>query len=68
MWYHHPPSHQSIHRHTGGLEMIQMQNAYRYNIHRHTGGLEIDDLAIFFDIPIHRHTGGLEKAHKTNGR
>ncbi|CAC9581362.1 hypothetical protein [uncultured Gammaproteobacteria bacterium] len=30
----------SIHRHTGGLEMLLFRHSEHCQIHRHTGGLE----------------------------
>ncbi len=49
-----------IHRHTGGLENINIPIFEVITIHRHTGGLEKEGSPNYMAIFIHRHTGGLE--------
>ena len=49
-----------IHRHTGGLEILEKVQIGMTEIHRHTGGLE-NELKVWNEyFGIHRHTGGLE--------
>ena len=50
----------TVHRHTGGLEMIVRSQAVRGSVHRHTGGLEMLAQLTNAVSRVHRHTGGLE--------
>ena len=50
----------TIHRHTGGLEIVEHLEELTDYIHRHTGGLENHVPSRYPSITIHRHTGGLE--------
>ena len=49
-----------IHRHTGGLETMLINQQINHAIHRHTGGLEKWVKRLISNLQIHRHTGGLE--------
>jgi len=50
-----------LHRHIGGLEIV---NIIEYNspaLHRHIGGLETNRIKPMSNEQLHRHIGGLEK-------
>ena len=70
MWFPWAINFYQIHRHTGGLENVDLANNPAQAIHRHTGGLENDGaendlVAIADDSPPHRR---LRKIHASISR